>query len=103
MIGAQSVEPDREWNEVAAIPRKRYKIGEVMEHSGLSRQTVHYYTVLGLIRPEGRTPSGHRLYAEDAFERLERIAELKRDHTLEEIRDLLEQEAARSSKRKSKK
>ncbi len=73
------------------VPRKLYKIGEVMAFSGLSRQTIHYYTVLGLIKAVSRTPSRHRLYGEEVFEDLERIKDLKKDHTLEEIRGLLEE------------
>ena len=74
---------------MAKVPRKLYKIGEVMAFSGLSRQTIHYYTVLGLLKPVARTPSKHRLYGEDVFESLEKIKHLKREHTLEEIRGLL--------------
>ena len=70
-------------------PRKLYKIGELIERSGLSRQTLHNYTMLRLIKPAKRTPSGHRLYAEEVFEKLERIKELRRSHTLSEIRELL--------------
>jgi DNA-binding transcriptional MerR regulator len=81
---------------VGKVPRKLYKIGEVMAFSGLSRQTIHYYTVLGLIRPVDRTPSKHRLYGEEVFEALEKIKALKRDHTLEEIRSLLEDERKKS-------
>lgn len=73
-------------------PRKLFKIGEVMEHSGSSRQTLHDYTLLGLIRAAKRTPSGHRLYAEEVFDALDRIKELKRDHTLEQIKGMLERE-----------
>ncbi len=70
-------------------PRKLYKIGEVMEFSAISRQTLHNYTQLGLITEAERTPSGHRLYAEDVFARLRRIQELKKTKTLKEIRRIL--------------
>lgn len=73
-------------------PKKLYKIGEVMEHSGFSRQTLHNYTLLGLIKTAKRTPAGHRLYDEDVFDALDRITELKKDHTLEQIRRILEEE-----------
>lgn len=73
-------------------PRKLYKIGEVIECSGLSRQTVHNYTVLGLITESERTESGHRLYDEAVFDRLERIQELKDRMSLREVRDTLDQE-----------
>jgi DNA-binding transcriptional MerR regulator len=63
-----------------------------MEHSGFSRQTLHNYTLLGLIQAVKRTPAGHRLYAEEVFDALDRIRELKRDQTLEQIRGILKEE-----------
>ncbi len=71
-------------------PRKLFKIGEVMRYSGLSRQTIHNYTILGLISEAERSESGHRFYGEDVFERLRRIQELKKTHTLKEIREILD-------------
>ena len=68
------------------IPRKLFKISEVMRHTGLSRQTIHNYTTLGLITEEERTDSGHRLYGEDVFYRLQRVEEMKKHLTLKEIR-----------------
>ena len=47
---------------------KLFKIGEVMEETGLSRQTIHNYTLAGLIQEARRTPSGHRLYDENVFD-----------------------------------
>lgn len=73
-------------------PRKLYRIGEVMRYSGFSRQTVHNYTLLGLIREADRTQGGHRLYPEEVFDRLERVRRLKKDNTLKEIRLLLDSE-----------
>ena len=70
-------------------PRKLYKIGEVMQYSGISRQTLHNYTVLGLITEAERTPSGHRLYDEAVFDRLEEIGELKKTLSLRAVRDHL--------------
>lgn len=74
------------------VVKKLFKIGEVMRYSGFSRQTIHNYTVLGLIREEERTESGHRLYDEDVFQRLQRIKELRGKNTLRQIRDILKQE-----------
>jgi len=59
------------------IPPKFYRIGEVVEYSGLSRQTIHNYTAMGLLSECSWTPGGHRLYDESAFERLNGIAMLK--------------------------
>ncbi len=72
------------------LPKKLYRIGEVMKYSGLSRQTVHNYTMMGLIREAERTEAGHRLYEEDVFERIEKIKELKKNKTLKEIRVIIE-------------
>ncbi|TRZ50516.1 MerR family transcriptional regulator [bacterium] len=70
--------------------RKLFKIGEVMEHSGLSRQVIHNYTQLGLINEAKRTLSRHRLYSEDVFQRLEEIKKLQAEgKTLMEIKEML--------------
>jgi DNA-binding transcriptional MerR regulator len=74
------------------VPPKLYRIGEVMRYTGLSRQTVHNYTVMGLISEAERTPSGHRLYGERVFERLARIRALRERMTLREIKRLLDGE-----------
>ncbi|MCB9934943.1 MAG: MerR family DNA-binding transcriptional regulator [Planctomycetes bacterium] len=73
-------------------PPKRYKVGEIMRHTGLSRQTIHNYTMLGLIHPVERTEAGHRLYDESVFDRIRRIELLKIHRTLNEIREMLEEE-----------
>jgi DNA-binding transcriptional MerR regulator len=75
------------------IPPKRYRIGEIVQHTGLSRQTIHNYTAMGLIREIERTPGGHRLYDESVFTRLQKILSLKGVNRMEEIRLLLEQES----------
>ena len=63
-----------------------------MRHSGLSRQTIHNYTMLGLLTEDERTESGHRLYGEQVFERIERIKGLRDRMTLKEIIQLLKDE-----------
>ncbi len=75
-------------------PVKHYRIGEVVKFSGLSRQTVHNYTIMGLIREIDRTDGGHRLYPEAVFGVLARIEEMKRSMTLREIREKLMEEQA---------
>lgn len=69
--------------------KKLFKIGEVIRNSNVSRQTLHNYTVMGLIMEAERTPSGHRLYDEGVFERLRMIEQLKSRMTLMEIREQL--------------
>jgi DNA-binding transcriptional MerR regulator len=72
---------------------KLYKIGEVMQYTGLSRQTIHNYTLAGLIQEARRTPSGHRLYDEGVFDRLDQIKILQtKNYTLMQIKKILEKE-----------
>jgi len=69
------------------LPPRCYRMSEVVEYSGVSRQTIHNYTTMGLICEVRRTKGGHRLYGEDVFARLDLIAELKRQNrTMREIR-----------------
>ncbi len=76
-------------------PKKLYRISEILEHLEksarirVSRQTLHNYTMLGLINETTRTSAGHRMYAENVFNRLIRIEMLKRHHTLREIKELI--------------
>ena len=75
-----------------SAPKKLFKIGEVMKYSGLSRQTIHNYTMMGLIREAERTPSGHRLYGEEVFDRLKKIELLHRHRALREVAEILRKE-----------
>lgn len=78
-------------------PPKLYRIGEVMRHTGLSRQTIHNYTVMGLISEIERTEGDQRLYPPEVFGRLRRIIAMKQQGmTLAEIRDELDREATES-------
>ena len=79
---------------VLKIPVKLYRIGELVRYTPFSRQTIHNYTIMGLIREAQWTEGGHRLYDESVFERLSKIIELRKTKTLSEIRRILNQEEA---------
>jgi len=79
------------------IPAKLYRIGELVNCTPFSRQTIHNYTIMGLIREVRWTAGGHRLYDDTVFERLSRILQLKRTKTLAEIRRILNREEAAST------
>ena len=71
-------------------PQKLYRIGEITDYYGFSRQTIHNYTTMGLITEARRTSGGHRLYDESVFARLDMIEELKQHRkTMREIRAAL--------------
>jgi DNA-binding transcriptional MerR regulator len=76
-------------NETIKIPVKLYRIGELVNYTPFSRQTIHNYTIMGLIRESQWTEGGHRLYDESVFERLSEIMQLKKTKTLMEIRQIL--------------
>jgi len=65
-----------------------YRIGELAELAGVSRQVVSTYCMYGLIQERDRTPGGHRLFDESAVRRLRLIQDLKRRYTLREIREI---------------
>ena len=76
-------------NDTLLIPAKLYRIGEIVNYSPFSRQTIHNYTIMGLIREAKWTEGGHRLYDESVFERLSEIIRLRKTKTLSEIREAL--------------
>ena len=76
------------------IPAKLYRIGELVRYTPFSRQTIHNYTIMGLIREVQWTDGGHRLYDESVFERLSKIIELRKTNTLSEIRQILKKQEA---------
>lgn len=61
------------------VPDKRYTVGEVAQHTGLSRQTIHNYCTYGIIRERERTPGRHRLFDEQVFYILREVEQLKAD------------------------
>ncbi len=73
------------------IPARLYRIGDIIRYIPFSRQTIHNYTIMGLIKEAQWTPGGHRLYDESVFQRLLTIDELKKTKTLSEIKRILEQ------------
>ncbi len=80
------------------VPVKLYRIGELVCYTNLSRQTIHNYTIMGLIREAQWTQGGHRLYDESVFERLSKIIELKKTKTLYQIRESLNKENSEMKK-----
>jgi len=79
-------EPEK---ESLPIPAKFYRIGELVNCTPFSRQTIHNYTTMGLIRENRWTAGGHRLYDESVFERLSEILRLRKTKTLSQIREIL--------------
>lgn len=91
------MQSDVKGNKLQA-PAKLYRIGELVRHSPFSRQTIHNYTIMGLIREAQWTEGGHRLYDESVFQRLSKIIELKKSKNLQEIRQILRKEDSTAQK-----
>jgi len=86
-------------NQTFQIPAKLYRIGDLVRYTPFSRQTLHNYTIMGLIQETQWTEGGHRLYDESVFEKLSRIIQLKKTKTLLEIKRILSEiEKEESSK-----
>jgi DNA-binding transcriptional MerR regulator len=61
----------------AANPPAALKVAAVARRTGVSVRTLHYYEEIGLLRPSGRTSSGHRLYTPTDIQRLQQIRSLQ--------------------------
>ncbi|MET8538999.1 MerR family DNA-binding transcriptional regulator [Streptomyces sp. NPDC005065] len=55
---------------------RNYRISQLAERSGVPATTLRFYEDAGLL-PADRTPSGYRMYGEDAVERLAFISSAK--------------------------
>ncbi len=58
-------------------PKSALKVAAVARRTGVSVRTLHYYEEIGLLKPSGRTPAGHRLYTAADIQRLQQICSLR--------------------------
>jgi DNA-binding transcriptional MerR regulator len=89
-------------SEILKVPAKLYRIGELVDYTPFSRQTIHNYTIMGLIREVKWTEGGHRLYDESVFERLSEIIRLRKTKTLSEVREALSKKDRKDSQIRKK-
>jgi MerR family transcriptional regulator, repressor of the yfmOP operon len=84
-----------------AEPDRFLRIQEVSDETGLTTRAIRYYEEQGLLQPVARSEGSYRLYDPDDLERLRFIKGLRDDagFSLAEIRQLLEDEAARRAVR----
>lgn len=69
--------------------RKLVPIGPAAKKAGVSRQTLQYYIMVGLIEPIEVTSSGRRLFDERNIERIKLIKKLNDSgYPLRAIREL---------------
>jgi DNA-binding transcriptional MerR regulator len=64
------------------------QIGRAAKAAGVSRQTLQYYLMVGLLRPTEVTETGRRLFDTDAIARIRLIKQLNDSgYPLREIRE----------------
>jgi DNA-binding transcriptional MerR regulator len=82
-------------------PARLLRINEVAAETGLTTRTIRYYEEVGLLEPAARSDGDYRLYDASDLDRLRFIRSLRDDagFSLSQIRQLLEDEAARERNR----
>jgi DNA-binding transcriptional MerR regulator len=69
--------------------KKLMQIGETAEKAGVSKQSLQYYLMVGLLEPTRVMPSGRRMFDAAAVERIRLIQKLnKSGYPLRAIREL---------------
>ena len=68
---------------------KLTSVGAAAKKAGISRQSLQYYLMVGLLEPTEITPTGRRLFDEKAIERIKLIKKLNDSgYPLRAIREL---------------
>ena len=72
-----------------ADDKKLMQIGITAKEAGISRQTLQYYLMLGLMEPREVSPTGRRLFDHKSVERAKLIKKLNSSgYPLRAIREL---------------
>jgi DNA-binding transcriptional MerR regulator len=93
-----NVTSDRDETDVQVASAPLLRIQEVADETGLTPRAIRYYEEVGLLEPAARSEGAYRLYDSEDLTRLRFIKGLREDagFSLAEIRQLLEDEAARA-------
>ena len=68
---------------------KLFSIGKAAEKAGVSRQSVQYYIMVGLLKAAQTSKTGRRLFDEDSVQRIRLIKRLNESgYPLRAIREL---------------
>jgi DNA-binding transcriptional MerR regulator len=69
--------------------RELLRTGAAAKKAGISRQSLQYYLMLGLVEPTEITPTGRRLFDKKAIKQIMLIRKLNESgYTLRAIREL---------------
>ena len=65
-------------------------VNDISKLTGVSIRTLQYYDTIGLLKPNGHTEAGYRLYDDTALERLQQILLFKElEFSLKEIKSMI--------------
>jgi len=65
------------------------RVRDVLEQTGISRQVLNNYLMVGLLHEAERTPGRQRLFAPDVLNRIRLIQRLNQSgYTLREVREI---------------
>jgi DNA-binding transcriptional MerR regulator len=68
---------------------KMMPVGQAAEKAGISRQSLQYYLMMGVVKASCVTPSGRRLFDDVAIARIRLVKELNESgYSLRDIREL---------------
>ncbi|HPY76442.1 MAG TPA: MerR family transcriptional regulator [Anaerohalosphaeraceae bacterium] len=71
-----------------------YPVGKAAQKAGVSRQSLQYYLMVGLLEPTQITATGRRLFDADAVDKIRLIRKLNQSgYPLRAIRDLFMQQS----------
>jgi len=88
---------------VSATTERALRIGEVAERTGTTPRTIRYYEEIGLLPGSAERAQGkHRCYTDADVERVSEVVRLKEllGLSLDQLKQLLEAEAARAELRR---
>jgi len=75
------------------------KTSEAAQAGGVSRQTLQYYLMVGLVEATERTSAGHQLFDEEAIKRIRLIKQISDSgYPLREIREIFLQREKQQSR-----
>jgi DNA-binding transcriptional MerR regulator len=75
-----------------------FTVGSAAKQAGVSRQSLQYYLMVGILTPTETTPTGRRMFDSKAIERIKIIKKLNESgYPLRAIRDLFMQDKTHDS------
>ncbi|WP_020620794.1 MerR family transcriptional regulator [Paenibacillus daejeonensis] len=72
------------------MKKRQFAVKDIVQITGITSRTLHYYDKIGLLIPNHLTDKGYRLYDQSSLEKLQTIMFLKElDFSLKNIADIL--------------